>query len=234
MGRVIPFGGISASNVLPTGFYHCRVVELKETQSSDADGKTPKLMYKLTAEIMEPAAYKGQRIFENFVIGTDDDPDAELLETWQASIGGKNMKRLQSKLNLAVGDEEDSDAFCEMVKEQEFVAQVQFYLDDGKKNAQYKDQPRNRTTAYWTVGEKPAKVTEELPATAAPKATAGKGKTATATKTTAAKPAAAKLACNFPGCKEQKTKDEMPAHVKEHMDALNQGAQATGTDGDGD
>lgn len=224
MGKMIPFGAIPASSTLPDGIFQFRVVELKATQSSDKDGRTPKKMFKLTAEVVEPATLKGQRHYENFVIGTDDDPDADLLETWTASIGGKNFKRFSGKLAVPVGDEEDEDAFCELVKDQEFLATIVTEIDDGKKDAKYKGNVRNKVSAYWAVGEKtPALTDGSTKSTAKPKTTAAAGNAK-------ANGSAALLACNFPECGEKLPKGDMPKHVQGHMAALQAQQAAAGDD----
>jgi hypothetical protein len=157
MGKLIPFGAIPDSAVFPDGcILRLRVAKLDEVLTKEKENKAQKLMYKLSAQVVEPAAYKGLFYNENFCIGTEEDPEAELLETWQASIGGRAFKRFAKAVGIPFGEEEDSASFCNAVKGQEFLVTTVQETDDGKKDPKYKGQVRNKTTGWWKLGEKEA------------------------------------------------------------------------------
>lgn len=222
MSRVIPFGSIPDSNILPDNIYRLKIDKLEEVMSKEGDGKTSKLMYKLTNKVVEPASHKGLFFTEFFVIGTEDDPEAEELNTWQTSIGGRALKRLSAKLGVPTGDEEDSDAFLAAVKGVEYLATIITKTEpDTKKTPEgvevdnpYKGRVNNRVTAYWALGERePGSLTE------------GNGKHAPRT-TKAAKPAAAPattsddVSCS--ACKKRVPRKDLKAHVEDHMKQLAQ------------
>lgn len=159
MGRIIPLGAIPTSNVLPDGIFRLRVVTLEETLTKEREGKSQKLMYKLTCSVVEPKEYANQFYYDNFTIGTEDDPDAEMLETWQTSMGGKGIRRFSDKIGVPFGDEVDADEFCNAVKGQEFLASVAQKVEPALiKNTNqpnpYAGRVNNNTTAYWALGEK--------------------------------------------------------------------------------
>src|SRR6266478_3476453 len=103
MGRTIPVGAIPDTNTLPDGLYRLRVRKCEETQTKEAEGKNQKLMYRLQTEVVEPASHKGLFYTDNLVVGSEDDPDAQELSTWQTSIGGRNIRKSIKACSLPVG-----------------------------------------------------------------------------------------------------------------------------------
>lgn len=212
MSRLIPFGSIPDSNILPDGIYRLKIDKLEEVMSKERDGKASKLMYKLTTKVVEPASHKGLFFTENFTIGTEEDPDAEELNTWQTSIGGRALKRLSKKLGIPTGDEEDSGSFIEAVKGVEYLATIITKTEPDEKNGQpnpYKGRVNNNVTAYWSLGEREAALAD------------GNGKshkTATAPKAKATgdkAPPSDEVSCS--ACKKRVPRTQLKAHVEEHM-----------------
>lgn len=216
MSRVIPFGSIPDSNILPDGVYRLKIDKLEEVMSKEREGKVSKLMYKLTSKVVEPASHKGLFFNEFFTIGTEDDPEAEELNTWQTSIGGRALKRLSAKLGVPTGDEEDSDAFLNAVKGVEYLATIITKTEPAEKNGQpnpYAGRVNNNVTAYWSLGEREPALAD------------GNGKTHKAAKP-ATKPqqqAAAPaddVSCS--ACKKRVPRKDLKAHVEDHMKQLAQ------------
>ena len=81
MGRLIPLGQIPDSSVLPDGIFRVCVTKLEDVMTKEREGKKQKAMLKLSGRVVEPTAYAGQPYYDNFVIGTEKDPEAELLDT---------------------------------------------------------------------------------------------------------------------------------------------------------
>jgi hypothetical protein len=178
MSRIVPLGNIPDSNIVPDGTYHLKVVELKsdttKVKEDDDNPRPARLFYRLAAQIVAPAAYKGQFYREDFYIGTDEDPDAEQLDTWSSSFGARNFKKFLKATGVAFGDEEDDDSLAAAVKGQEYLATIVQKIEpekrkDGSENP-YKGQARNNVTGYWIVGEKEPALNEDKAAT--PKAKA--------------------------------------------------------------
>lgn len=93
--KSVPWGDVPDTNVLPNCIVSATLETLAkgETKANERSSGG-KLKYNLTARITAPKALKGMNVFENYVIGTDDDPDAEENDTLIQSIGLKRMKRM--------------------------------------------------------------------------------------------------------------------------------------------
>ena len=223
MGRIVPLGQIPDSAVLPDGIFRVGIGELKEVMTKQAEGKTQKLMLKLNGKVVEPKAYAGQPYYDNFVIGTNDDPEAELLETWVGSIGGKQLKRFLGKTGVAFGDEEDFDGIAAAVKDVEVLATVVCKIQD-KKNKdgtdnKYGGSPQNNTTGYWAIGEKEAGLNDGATSpVAALKGKVGGGtKVGSGTKAVAATKAAPTTHVSCSACNERVPRTGLKAHVDKHL-----------------
>lgn len=87
MSRNIPLEDIPDSSVVPDGVYNVQVALIEIAAS-----KSGKLMYKASYRI-EDGECADQVLFDNFVIGSDDDPDAIEGNTWK-KFGGQRWKKL--------------------------------------------------------------------------------------------------------------------------------------------
>lgn len=212
MGRLIPLGSIPRTNVLPTDVYRLKVVSFtaKMSKENEAENKKSKLMYVLQTQVVEPASHKGIPFTTNFVIGTEEDPEAEELATWQRSFGGKNFAKFTDKTGISFGDEEDEDVLCKQVEGVEFLATIVEKTDDGKRDPRRKGTPYNDISAFWTIGEKDAG------SGAQPAAKTGAPKAAGAKPAQAAKDAPSEeVTCT--ACKKRVPRKELKAHVDQHL-----------------
>lgn len=150
----IPFGAIPDTDLLPDGIFRFKVREMKDTETKEREGKVQKRMFRLVSEVVAPESHKGLLYFDNFVVGTDDDPDADELATWQTSIGGRGLKKLSKALGVPFGDEEDPEVFCNTIKDSHYMATVVQKVDE--KEGPYKGTVRNNVTKYWALGEREA------------------------------------------------------------------------------
>jgi hypothetical protein len=241
MGRIIPLGQIPDSAVLPDGIFRVCVTSLTDVMTKEAEGKVQKVMLKLVGKVVEPKAYVGVPYFDNFVIGTNDDPEVELLETWTGSIGGKQFKRFLGKTGVVFGDEEDFDAIAAAVKDVELLATVVCKVQDktnrdGTPN-KYAGNINNNTVGYWAIGEKEAQLIadEKSPVATVTKARTKVGGTkATGTGTIVGKAApTTDMTCS--ACRKRVPKGAFKAHVEQHMkDMETDGAQGATTPPDDD
>lgn len=224
MGRLIPFGNIPDSNVFPDGIFRLKLEKAEPVMTKEREGKVSKLMYKTTSKVVEPKSHAGLLYFEQFVIGTETDPDAENLETWQTSFGARNFKKLTAKLGVPFGDEEDEESYLNAIRGGEYLATIVQKVEPDKKSDgsdnPYKGTVRNNTTAYWALGEKDATLTNghDKPAT-------GAKRTATPAKALEGKPAPSDdVTCT--ACKKRVPRKDLKAHVEAHMAELAKGAEA--------
>lgn len=172
MGRQMPWDDIPDSNVFPTGTYHVTGVKLEERESS-----TGKLMYAADVQVMEhpnTAMFTNMHHFENFVIGTDDDPGAEVQGTWTQSFGAKRLKQMLKAAQVA--EHADMDKICMSFPNTQFLLGLRWFREPPEKNGQpnqYAGQERNDVTGFDKIGAKEPKI-EQQPgkATARPAAQA--------------------------------------------------------------
>lgn len=96
MGKLGDWDKVPKDDIIPPGFYNLEVVETEETQSQN----TGALMYKVTFRVSDiNPANVGRMVFENFVLGTEDDPDPD--EYNMESFGVKNMIRMAKAAGVA-------------------------------------------------------------------------------------------------------------------------------------
>jgi len=153
MGRQMPWDDIPDSNVFPTGVYHVQGVKMEEKISGNG-----KLMYAVDVSIMEhpaTALYTNMHFFENIVIGTEDDPLAEVPGTWTKGFGIK-YKQLITKSQIA--EKHDLDKQCASFPGVQFLVAIQEFKEpaktrDGQENP-YAGQPRNKSNRYYKISEK--------------------------------------------------------------------------------
>lgn len=211
MSRIIPFRSIPDSTTLPDGIFRFKVKKIEEGATKERDGVPSKFAYKLQAEVVEPASHKGLPYSETFTIGSNDDPDAELEQTWQTSFGARSLKKFAAKVGVPFGDEEGSESFCQAVTGQEYLATVVQKTEPAKR-PNGEDNPfggtvRNNVTAYWSIGEKQTELQSGTGLNGSAKTLNGASKTAA--------PASDKVKCT--ACGEAISRKDMKNHVDGHM-----------------
>jgi hypothetical protein len=144
----VPFDEIPDSGVLLDGTYQVAGEELIADQSS-----TGKKMYVGRMVVLEPSDYAGMYIFENFVIGTDDDPGATQLSTWKKSIGARRFKSMLKAAGIPSSN--DEAAICAGFAGAQLTLVVSQYTEKG---GDYDGTIRNRIGGFYRVGERKAEV----------------------------------------------------------------------------
>jgi len=196
-----PFDEIPDSGVLPDCTVLTEGQEIRNEVTS-----TGKKMYVMQASVAE-GDHTGQFIFENFVIGTDDDPMATELDTWKKSVGARRFKGLLKAANIP--SESNEAKLLASFQGTKFLTQVSQYTE---KSGDYAGTVRNRFNFY-KVGTRatgavkqaprPASVAPSLPPTAAPSPPS----------TPAPSNAPGMITC--PGCKEQIAQADFAKHVND-------------------
>jgi hypothetical protein len=89
--RFAGFADVQDSTIVPAGTYQVSVDSLEATTSS-----TGKLMYKGGFRIVEPKLFENVIVWEQFTVGTDDDPGAEDPQTWLSpkAVAVRQLKQL--------------------------------------------------------------------------------------------------------------------------------------------
>jgi hypothetical protein len=195
----IPFGSIpDQQTVLTDGIYRLRVERVEERAT-----RTGKLMFAVTARVVEPDTFRGLAFFDNFVIGTDDDPDATETSTWQQSIGSRTFKRFVRATGVAVGEQEPTDQLLHALTGAEYLCAIVQKIDDGSRDPQFKGRVRANATNYWKLGERTpglddARAKQRGNGAATPQPTTADVVTCTA-------------------CRKRVPRAELKTHVSQHM-----------------
>jgi len=159
--------------LVPGGTYVVTIEDIEKGVSSGSGNKPQKLMYSMTVRITEPEAYIDNPLYDNFVIGSDEDPYAQSEETWKASMGARRFKQLVKAsqvpldgVDSGMAPEDQTDQIIELVREQPVVVSVDVETDDGTRDPRFKGRKRNRTTGYYPLGTRTPGVVEETSASA--------------------------------------------------------------------
>ena len=152
-GYEVNWDEVPDSNLVPDGTYSLTVEDIEETQSANG-----KLMYNASYRIGSPKEFKDMPIFENFVVGTDDDKMGASPATWTGSFAVRRMKQLSKAAQVPF--DRSVDNLLLALRGAQFVASVVVDTDDGKKNPQYKGTKRNRITDYYPLGARMPGVAE--------------------------------------------------------------------------
>lgn len=138
--RVIPLDDIPDSSLVPDGAYTVRVALVVEGQTKQAG----KLMYSATLRI-EGGPYDNMPLFDNFVIGSDDDPDAQENDTWKR-FGAVRFKQFVKATGVQMNS--SRNALFDALSNQRLVVTVETKDSDRG--------PQNRIARYLAVGEQEA------------------------------------------------------------------------------
>lgn len=144
MGRSVNFDAVPDTGVVDAGVYQVSIGSLDEKAS-----KSGKLMYDARLEIVEPADFAGMGIFEMFVIGNDEDPDANEESTWIKSIGCRRMKQMLKAAQVPL--DTDMDNVIAAAVSQQLVVSV---TQETETEGDYAGRVRNRISAFYPLGHK--------------------------------------------------------------------------------
>lgn len=195
------------------------VTSAKITEGASKSGK---LMYTFVGKIQEHAEFLGVPLYENFVIGSDNDRDAEDPDTWKKSIGAGRMRQCLNSAGIPPNEDVDEMIANEFVVGVNVGHEITTNPNSGEK------EPRNKVLSFFAVGNGAGAPRQQAaapaPATTEP-AKRGPGrprKDETVVPAQVAKPAAAATGkvvdCGF-GCGWKGPLTGLPAHVAQaHAD----------------
>ena len=91
MSDYFPWDDIYEGNVFPSGIFMFEIEEIDvKNMSKGGDSGIPKLMPKSRFRCVEPAAVKGGTHFDQYVVGTDENPE----EVNNGTFGAKALKAI--------------------------------------------------------------------------------------------------------------------------------------------
>lgn len=134
---------IQEDNILPTGTYHVSVM------LEDGMSGTGKRMPKARFDVKEPADYMGMALFENYVVGTDENPN----NVNAGTIGARGLKKMLKAAQVPQGN--SMAQLCASVAGSELLIVVNQYTE---KDGAYAGTLRNRVANYHRLGEREVKV----------------------------------------------------------------------------
>lgn len=152
MGRQFAWDDIPDSGaLLPAGTYLVGVESIEE-KTAEQSGK---LMYSAVFRVIEPDQFSNMPIYNNFVIGNDDDPGADDPETQKASVGAKMMKACMKAAQVAFHP--DIDVMIGAAQDQQLV--ITLTQSTETKEGPYKGRVRNNVAGFYPVGTREPSVT---------------------------------------------------------------------------
>ena len=163
--RPAPLSQVPDRIILDAGAYELTIENVEEALS-----KTDKLMYKAELRVAGPNGVPGIGMpqFENFVIGTDEDLNADDPNTWLKSRGASRLKQLLKAAQVEIGD--DVDECIAQALGQSIVARIIAFtepdLNRDKTPNEYAGQPRNRIASFHPLGAVETGLAPEAPETA--------------------------------------------------------------------
>lgn len=155
MGKQVDWNDIPdprQSGDLPDGIYMLGVETITKKPSGSG-----KLMYEGIVRVVEPVAFAGAPLYENFVIGNDTDPQADDPRTLKESTGLKILKTIFVACGMPLA--RDLDVMAQQATGQRFLASIYTKVEppmnkDGTVNA-YAGRKKNAMGRMWRVGERP-------------------------------------------------------------------------------
>lgn len=144
-----PHDDIAEGMVLvPDGAYALQIAQVEETETAGGpEAALPAgcLMYRAQYHISEPDPYVGYPQYDYFVIGTEQDPEAQDPETWKQSIGARQLKRMFKAAQVPMS--EDIDDMCATAAGQQLVAVIGQQITK-------RGTPMNQINGYYALGER--------------------------------------------------------------------------------
>ena len=168
MGKQVDWNDIPdprQSGDLPDGIYMLGVETITKGASSDG-----KLMYEGIVRVVEPVAFAGSPLYENFVLGTTGDPNADDPHTLKESVAMGILKKLFTACGMSLG--RDLDLMAQQAAGQRFLSSVYTKVEPAKKkdgtDNPFVGRKKNAMGRMWRVGERAVGLASTPPAATGP------------------------------------------------------------------
>lgn len=142
MGRTMPWDEIPDNQTVPEGVYEAEIEDIEETETRNG----AKLMYHVTLRVTghkKHAEFANMPLHEYFVIGSDDDPEAEEATTWK-KLGGIRFKKFLQSCGITEGS--SVNKLISAAKDRKVLVTVKIEEDD-------QGTMRNRCGKFYALGE---------------------------------------------------------------------------------
>lgn len=150
-GDAVPIAPAPSRLRLVSGVVQCEIEEVTPGLSS----KQSLYQVATTLRVTQPAEYAGVLIWETFVIGDKQDPQAEQPETWGRTIGGSRFRRLADRAKVPFGK---MSTMAAALLKKPVIADMYTFTEpalnkDGSKN-DYAGKTKRRVRDFFAVNEK--------------------------------------------------------------------------------
>lgn len=190
-----PWDDIADGNVFESGIYLFEIAEFEDTFANSGK-RMPKARFKC----LEPANFKNMTYFENYVVGTEEDPGSIVPGT----MGARSMKQVLSAAQVAKGN--SISELMANAKGNQVLLQLNKYKEVG---GEYDGTEKNKVVGMYKIGERPVGLTADSKGRGAAKGSGGPKPLSSAPPVSTAP---ATLVCT--SCGESIPKDKYSAHVE--------------------
>lgn len=136
---------IPSGSTLPNGDYLLVVNEFEERRTKETAQNPNALMYNVDYEVEEPEEFAGRHHFENYRIGTKEDPEADDPKTWKKSMAARILKLHMQRAGVETSGKTIEEAAPEFKGKKIGLSIIEKEDDDGT--------PRNRIKKAMSPGE---------------------------------------------------------------------------------
>ncbi len=147
-----PWDDIAEGNVFESGIYLFEIAAF-----DDGEASTGKRMPKARFKCLEPSNFANMTYFENYVVGTDEDPKNVVAGT----MGARSMKQVFKAAQVPKGNNM-AEIMAGSVGNQLLIQLNKYEEQEGE----YKGTQRNRTIGAFKVGERAVGVAADTKASA--------------------------------------------------------------------
>ena len=137
---LFPWEDIAAGNIFESGVYLFEIAEFE-----DGHAASGKRMPKARFKCIEPANFANMAFFENYVVGTDEDPTAIVPGT----MGARNMKAAFEAAQIPKGD--SMSALMAASVGNQLILQLNKYSEVG---GEYDGVEKNKCVGMYKIGER--------------------------------------------------------------------------------
>lgn len=152
---MIRVSDIPSRVVIPDGLYLCKVAGVRRLEEE------PIRTYLVSLNVLEPTEYRGARVFDRLVIGTERDPEVKDPQTLKTSQGLHKLRKLIVKSGCGVEEIDDHDEFMGTLTGSLVVARIALYQNQGVIDPSRKGQFGNLVRDYFAQDEREPYANEE-------------------------------------------------------------------------
>lgn len=142
-----PWDDIADGNVFESGIYLFEIAEFEDTFANSGK-RMPKARFKC----LEPANFKNMTYFENYVVGTEEDPTTIVPGT----MGARSMKQVLNAAQVAKGN--SVQELMANAKGNQVLLQLNKYKEVG---GEYDGVEKNKVVGMYKIGERPVGLTAD-------------------------------------------------------------------------